>query len=94
LHLTGQPASTEATIPSSLKGLPWELIQSVAVQGGYDLRPYVGKPVMLLKHEVVEESDGHRQRLVTIELDSHVIGAYVAVDDMVPGISGVGNPRN
>ena len=92
MRLTGKTSSFETTIPATLEGAQWGLIQSVAAQGGYDLRPYVGKRVTLRSYDVVEKSEGHRQRLFIIELDSRVIGAYIVVDDVDPGISGVGNP--
>ena len=92
LHLTGETKSLDETIPATLDGLPWALYQSASIQGGYDLRPYRGTKVTFRSYGIRELSNGSRQSLWVVESGSKIVGAYIAVHDMAPGISGVGNP--
>ena len=92
LTLARPPTTRETTIPPTLDDAQWATMQIAALQGGYDLNPYAGRPVTIRSFKVVEKSEGSRQTLSLIESGSKVIGAFISVEGVDPGVSGVGNP--
>jgi hypothetical protein len=75
--LTAPISSSDATIPATLDGPPWVQLQPVLLAGGYDLRPYVGRPVHTTVYGIVTKTGGRApQDMVCMESDGKVIGAY------------------
>lgn len=95
LPLTGTVAKSVATtLPTSFTGLPWAHYQSACIQGGFDLRPYAGRATTFRAYDTTDPRGPGQRMLWVIYLDGDVIGAYEAVEGVMPGISGVGNPSN
>jgi hypothetical protein len=79
-------ASSTRTLPEKLSGLPWALYQSACLDSGFDLRPYRGQKVTFSSYLLTERYRGSLAVLWTITADGRVVGAYVTVDRLAPGI--------
>jgi hypothetical protein len=88
--LTAPLSSSDATVPATLDAPPWAQLQPVLLVGGYDLRPYVGRPVHITVYGIVTKNGGRaQQNMVCLESNGKVIGAYSSNLDAVPGIGGL-----
>lgn len=50
----GEPTTTFTTLPRPLTGSEWELKQTLGQMAGYDLAPYAGENVALIRYPLTE----------------------------------------
>lgn len=95
LHLVCTLRSWDITLPLDFDAdLPnWGLKQAASVKGGYDMRQFAGKQVRVTGYRLKENYRGNATALWMVEKSGQIIGAYVTVDNLMPGIFGLAEAR-
>lgn len=104
LHIVGTSSTQEISLPQKLSGPDWGLKQSVLKRAGFDLSPYAGSKVLLLRYDLVEKycqtsnfgTETYDISLWIVAQGRKAIGAYVACrwpDGLIPGVFAVNDPR-
>jgi hypothetical protein len=89
LRLQGASHSSEVVLPASITGDPWALYQRASANAGFNLRPHAGQRVVVKSQSIAQRIDGSPVVLWTAEKDGVVVGAWLAVTGVYPGILGL-----
>lgn len=95
LHVEGETNRQDIIMPKNLSGPNWGLKQHVLKRAGYDLLPYVGKPVSLTRYNLVEKYGDARLSLWVISSGNKAIGGFITIRDIngpIPGVFSVNDP--
>lgn len=95
-HIEGEPTITAITLPQQFTGANWGLKEILCQQAGYELTPYAGQSITLIKYSITEkyyhpnipESSGEPLYLYILAKDQISIGGYLAVREnslLTPG---------
>ncbi len=93
----GEPQMSDGTLPSELTDANWGLKEIVCQQAGYDLTPYAGQTVSLMRYSLREEYTPVDEPLYLwiVIKDNSCICAYATVREnsgLIPGVFAVNDP--
>ncbi|WP_162604968.1 DUF4830 domain-containing protein [Geomonas terrae] len=100
LHIHGTSNTQEVLLPQELSGPDWGLKQSVLRRAGFDLSPYAGQRVLLIRYDLVEKyyqvsnlgTESYDLSLWIIAKGHKALGAFVSCrwpDGLIPGVFAV-----
>jgi Domain of unknown function (DUF4830) len=93
LHEEGQATTADINLPQEFTDANWGLKQGVCQQAGFDLTPYAGQTVSMVKYDLADKYLGDPLSLYVLVKDQTCICAYVAADNLIPGIIAVNDPN-
>jgi len=89
LHTEGAPQTDVYTLPQEFNDANWGLKETVCQQAGYDLTPFAGQTVSLMRYSILEKYNGDPLYLWILTKENTCICAYTSVREgsgLVPGI--------
>jgi hypothetical protein len=93
LHEEGQATTADINLPQEFTDANWGLKQGVCQQAGFDLAPYPGQTVSMVKYDLADKYLGDSLSLYVLVKDQTCICAYAGADNLIPGIVAVNDPN-
>lgn len=92
-HIEGQPMTVTLTLPQQFTDANWGLKEEVCQQAGYDLTPYAGQDIAVIRYSMAEKYSGDSLSLILLANDQTCICGYIAASNLIPGIIAVKDPN-
>ncbi|WP_136513918.1 DUF4830 domain-containing protein [Geomonas edaphica] len=100
LHIKGTSSTEEVLLPHELTGPNWGLKQSVLKRTGFELSPYAGQRVLLIRYDLVEKyyqttnfgTESYDLSLWVVAKGHKALGAFVTCrwpHGLIPGVFAV-----
>jgi hypothetical protein len=93
LHTVGSAMTVSLTLPQQFTGADWELKETVCQSAGYDLTPFAGQNVAVVRYNLTDKYSDDSLSLVILAQDQTCLCSYIAATNLLPGIIAVNDPH-